>query len=396
MSALTLRPALTMSDVYGSGTIFVPRAHDAACDWLPSGPLALDFMTGSALTFAGDMRVVCSAGFGTRIGLDLLAAAGIEPARSRIHFRAGEALDAVAQAAADPGDRLILQHAYPSEAWQSGRSWIDPALLRYLNNKANLAALAPAGHVPERRIVDRAAWFVQDEQSLPIGIKAVSDQSSGGGSAVMICRTAADLRAARTKFARCEKIVVEAVLDIVGNPCLHFAAISPNDVRYLGFADQDVAPDGTYRGNWIDLGAALPQAWIDPALEVVRRAAAMGYCGFAGIDLAVTGDHRIYILDLNFRLNASTAAVLFKDAIKERRGTAVMHLRKLQGCADGEHFAHELLPLVTGGDVLPLSFFDAAAAGYRDELPRAQALVIGESREQVVATENDLAARGIN
>ena len=60
-----LRPVLTMSDVYGPGHTFVPRAHDAASDWLPGGACFLDSLTGNQLAIAGDMPVVCSEGFNT-------------------------------------------------------------------------------------------------------------------------------------------------------------------------------------------------------------------------------------------------------------------------------------------------------------------------------------------
>ena len=58
-------------------------------------------------------------------------------------------------------------------------------------------------------------------------------------------------------FEKCEQIVVEEVLEIVRNPCLNFAVMPDGEVRYLGFADQDISPEGKYRGNWIELESAL-------------------------------------------------------------------------------------------------------------------------------------------
>ena len=391
----SLRPTLWLSDIYPADHVFIARAHDAACDWIPHGAHILDSMTGSAIAVAGQMPVVCSAAFCTQTGDDLLGVAGLEPAPRRIHFHAGQELDALALAAADPRARLVMQHAYPDEALRGERYWIDRSLLRFLNNKANLGALAPADHCPDRAVFDTGDFFSDEKPELPIVLKAATDDTSGGGCAVMICRTSEDLRAAREKFAKTPYIVAERLLDVVQNPCLTFAVLASGEVLYLGFAEQDISAEGKYRGNRMTLGSSLPQAAVDPALEVVRRAAELGYRGVAGVDVAITGDGGIYVLDLNFRMNASTGSILLAPAIEERWGQVSMHLRKLQGRGDGEQLATALLPFVRSGRLLPLCFFDAQAAGY-DEPPSVQALMIGASPREVLATEAELVAAGID
>jgi hypothetical protein len=389
-----LRPVLTMSDVFGPGHTFVPRVHDATSDWLPPGACVLDSLTGNQLAIAGDMPVVCSEGFTTPVGLDLLALAGLELARNRIPFRAGGALKATAEAA-KLGGMLVLQHAFPSDAWQSARSWIDMTLLSYLNNKANLPALSPARHTPAREVVDRAEFFSAREHRLPIVLKAATDQSSGGGSGVVICRNPADFDRARALFKQCDQIVVEAMLDIVGNPCLNFAVIAPDDVRYLGSAEQVVSPEGKHQGNWIDLEAPLPPAVVEPAMEVVQRGAAMGYRGFVGVDMAVTRDEHAYVLDLNFRLNASTAALVLAPAIQDRFGASVSHVHKFQHAGSAEEFARSLEPWVRSGELVPLTFFDAEAAGHSGQPTIVQAMIVNSSRAAVLKTESRLADAGI-
>jgi hypothetical protein len=381
-----------MSDVYPAGHVFVARAHDSASDWIPHEPHILDSMTGSPIAVAGALPLVCSAGFGTQAGRDLLGEAGLEPAPNQIRFRAGEELQALATA--DPNARLIMQHAYPDGAVPANRHWIDPTLLRYLNNKANLEALAPAEHCPPRRVFETEEYFSGEQPELPIVLKAATDETSGGGCAVMICRTGADLRAAREAFATCDRIVAEGILNIVRNPCLNFAVMPSGETRYLGFADQDMSAEGKYRGNWMDLAGSLPQAVIDPALQVVRRAAELGYRGLAGVDMAVTRDGAIYVLDLNFRMNASTGSLLLAHAIKERWGEVIMHLRKVKGHRDGRELAQSLLPFVRSGRLLPLCLFDAQAAGYNEQ-PSVQVLIMGASPDEVLATEAELAAAGI-
>jgi hypothetical protein len=391
----SLRPAIMMSDVYGPDRIYAPRAHDHACDWLPNDPDLLDSFTGAQLTIAGDMPVICSKGFDSPAGIDLLASAGLALAQNRIHFRAGKALEAMAGAAAHGCTRLVLQHAFPPEALPADRYWIDPALLRYLNNKANLGALAPSGNLPQRVVVDREAFLSGKGQALPIVLKAASDQSSGGGSAITICRKSADLRTARQKFEKCEQIVAEQMLDTAQNPCLNFGVMRSGETRYLGYAEQDVTAEGEHRGNWMHLGSSLPEEVVDPALKVVRQAAEMGYRGFAGVDMVIARDGRIYVLDLNFRSNASTVPVLLAAAIRERLGAVTLRYRRFRGQGDAREMARTAKVFVKDERLIPLALFDAELAGYSNKAPALQALIVGASRCEVLATGKELATSGI-
>lgn len=85
-----------MSDIYGPAHIYVARAHPEFCDWLPSEPHVLDSLTGGQLAIAGEMPLLCSEGFNSASGLELLALAGLkvapigfisEPAKTLRHFQ---------------------------------------------------------------------------------------------------------------------------------------------------------------------------------------------------------------------------------------------------------------------------------------------------------------------
>jgi hypothetical protein len=350
----------------------------------------LDSFTGGQLVIAADMPVVCSAGFTTSRARELIALAGLKQASMTVPFRAGEELAALSRV--DPNAKLVFQHAFPSEAPEAARCWIDRKLLSWLNNKGNLAALAPAEHVPLRRVANRAEFFAASSPPLPAVLKVVTDQSSGGGFGIRICRNEAELQHARKAFRSCGRIVVERLLEIIRNPCLSFVVTPEGQSHFIGFADQDITVEGKHRGNWAELGSTLPDSVIKPALEVIRRAAALGYRGFAGVDVAVTRDERIYILDLNFRLNASTACVLLAPSLEERLGAASIHFSKIQGHGTANQLANALEPFVRSGHLVPLSLFDPLAAGYPVEAPFAQALIIGSSRSEVRSIERRVKA----
>lgn len=394
MTADLLRATLTMADIHGPGHVAVPRAHDAASHWLSDDPAVLDMLTGGPLTLAGDMLTVCSEGYNQGPGLDLLALAGIDVAPNRIHFRAGGHMNALAEAARDPSLKLVLQHAYPEDSWPTERCWIDPALLMALNNKALLPDLVAPANLPERRVVDRADFFA-GEPRLPVVLKVVSSWSNGGGRGVVVCRTEADLERARRLFGGSDTVVVEEAIDIVANPCLNFAIMADGEVRYLGFAEQDVTAAGEHRGNWAEAGASLPQSAVDAAAVPVSMAAARGYYGYAGVDLAFARDGRLYVLDLNFRSNASTALVMMARAIAARGRGATMHLRRMQSERTAAELAKALTPDVRSGRLVPLSLFDAEAAGYRGRQASTRVLVVGESRAEILTIEAELAEAGI-
>jgi hypothetical protein len=384
-----LRPAMTMSDIYAPGCFYFPRAIRGYNAWLPREPDVLDSLTGGQLVVAGDMPVICSEGFETEAGLELLACAGLGPGPNRVRFVAGEELKALSRAAASPSATAVIQHAMPEDLLGPAPSWIDLDLLQYLNNKANLPELVSAEHTPPRLVVDPKSYFSSENNELPVVLKVVTEQSNGGGCGIMICRTPADLNEAERLFEPCERIVVEQMLEISRNPCLNFAVLPDGEVRYLGFADQDIGPDGKYRGNWIDLDAPIPQAAVDLALEPIRRGAAMGYRGVAGVDLAFTPDGRILVLDMNFRVNGCTTMILLADAVAERSDARVMHFRKIGGGADA--LARTVMPYVASSRLIPLGLFDPAAAGHPRKAASVQAMIVGASREEVLAIEAEIA-----
>jgi hypothetical protein len=166
-------------------------------------------------------------------------------------------------------------------------------------------------------------------------------------------------------------------------------------VRYLGFADQDVTDGGKYRGNWMQLGASLPTVVVEVAQDVVRRAAALGYRGIAGIDMVLSSDGRVYVLDLNFRVNGSTAAVLLSPALHEERGPCLMHLRGFKGAGSANEMALIARGAVARGQMIPMSLFDAEAAGHRGGVSILRALVLGPDRDAILAIESELAAAGL-
>src|SRR4051812_26779207 len=109
----------------------------------------------------------------------------------------------------------------------------------------------------------------------------------------------------------------------------------------------------------------------------------------------MTPDNRTYVLDLNFRLNGCTAAILLAEAVAEHTGATIMHLRTLRTSAGAEELAKALQPYVATNRLVPLSLFDPGAAGYASKPASAQALVLGSSRDGVLEIETEMAGLGV-
>jgi L-aspartate-L-methionine ligase len=394
--AAHVRPTLTMREVYGPGHVYAPRAHPQTSDWLRYGSIVLDSLTGNQLSIMGGLPAVCSAGAATPLGLALLEEAGLQtPAEVHTYRDEMQAVE-IAVELAERGKKIVVQHRYPDGVLSDGALWIDARVLSYLNNKANLGELAPVANAGERRVVRREAFFDGGEpKTLPIVLKAATDLSTGGGADVVICRGADDVSTARERFATCERLVVEGFQHVRRNACLHYAVLPDGTVRYLGFAEQDVDANGIYWGNWISLGSTLPAEVVGVGRGIVERGAALGYRGFVGIDIVENERSQWIVLDLNFRVNGSTTAVVLAPAIQRALGTCCLHLRRFL-CEEGFPFLIAAArSALRKGWLIPLTTLDSETAGHRGQPSRLSALVIGESEEDARRIEAELAPNGL-
>jgi hypothetical protein len=387
---------LTMAEVYGLSHVYAPRAHPETCDWIVRDPALLDAITGNQLPIAGDMAVVCSAGVATPLGLELLGEAGLQSATSMYTYCNEQQAIEITTRFAECGKKIVAQHIYPTGVLNDAAMWIHSQLLSYLNNKANLAELVYPANLSTRQVTTPEVFLGNKAaQSLPIVVKAATDLSSGGGADVALCRTTDDLAAAHERFAGCERIVVESYQSILRNLCLHYAVMPDGTTRYLGFADQDIDTNGRYRGNWILLGSTLSSEVVDIGLAIATRGASLGYRGFVGIDIVATADRRWVVLDLNFRVNGSTTAVLLARAIQEAMGPCCLHLRSFACKLGFMHLLAVTRSVLRAGNLIPLATFDATAAGRAGQPSRLSALIIGESEAGAHRVEAELASRGL-
>jgi hypothetical protein len=391
MTSDCLLPKCTLAAIHGPGHVYISRASPTASTWLTRDPATLDAMTGGAIPVAGDMPILCARGAATEQGLSLLRDAGVPVATHLWRFAGVEDYLMQLQRLAAAGWRTVMQHWHPP-AELAETSWsVPPALLSRLNNKANLAQFVPPGHVLPR-ITIPAADLMKIAARIPCVVKAGTNESTGGGDDVYICRSLADLKAADDYFARSCTLVVEKFSHFQKNLCVNYVVFADGTVVYLGTAEQVSDADGKYHGNWIEEPVAGEDIAVDLGRAIAEKGAALGYRGCLGIDMGVLNNGEVMVFDLNFRLNGSTAALLLYPAVVRRYGHRIVRLKSVSSPRPFRELLNAAHQAVEQGWFVPISSYDPQAGNYPRASARMVGLFLGASRDEVEEREKEFAA----
>lgn len=383
--AVSVRQSITLDALWPRNAVIVQRPFDSALDWLPSGVDWRERTSAAPLPLAGTLPIVCHRASARSEGVQLLRDCGLRLPPEILVYETLAEMRGIMAAQVLRGRRIGITYTADEPVAPDGAFVNEIELVRWLNDKANVAALLPAGAAPERRLVRAADYDTAldpDRLRFPLVLKASSRFGSGGGLDVVICHAAEDLASARLTFAPAAALVIEEYLPFEHTWCLHFA-VSDTGVTCLGAAEQVCDRQGKYHGNWCDdagpgtRGIAFCRAAAQAGWE-------RGYRGFMGADMGATNDGREYVFDLNFRNNGSTPQVVLRSAIAAKFGATCSRL-----CA-GVAYAGSYLEMVARlrhhfgrGAAVPLLTFDAAQLGDAHAKPSCNLLVIGPTRDAV-------------
>ena len=389
----SLRPSLRLDEIYPPAWTFNPREPYGGNPFVAENAAESDFLSGRNLPLMGRMSVICHRRAAGAEVLDLVRSAGFE-CEARIAFfeTEGEYRGLLTRQA--PGS-VVFQHVHPRAEAEEALYAVPRDLLTFLNDKANLAELVPPHAVPRRRLLPAAegkAAQLSTRIPTPVVLKVPSEHSLGGGEGVRICRERADLRQALADFAPARELVVEELVEIRENWCLQYAC-GDDGMSYLGAAVQLVDDQGRHYGNWIT-ATSPPQDAVALGREISARGAALGYRGVAGFDVVLTHDGRLLVLDLNFRLNASTIGLLYFTPIREAWGADRLLVRTLHDRLGWPHLEAVLRDGVESAQVLPFGGYSPAGAAGR-EGAIAAVLIAGREPEEISGTLTRLADAGV-
>jgi hypothetical protein len=303
--------------VFGPGAILTARLPRSEAGANTADPHLCDAFTGPIMAIADQTPAICSAGVASPCGLELLTAAGIPFSREIRTYRTTEDFHRLVGDVLDNGERLLCQHVHTEDEVPAEACLVEPSLLRYLNNKANLPAIVGPDGAPRRSSIglEDVATLGVDESWV---LKVCSDESSGGGFGVYVHQAGSAI--ARPNFVQPgAELIVEEYLDLVENWCVHFCVEAIGAPRLIGATEQIISATGAYGGSRVG-GTVLPPAAAELCQGVAERARELGFIGYCGIDTGLTSSGELRVFDLNFRINASTPPLLVLNAISASRG----------------------------------------------------------------------------
>ncbi|MDQ0061705.1 ATP-grasp domain-containing protein [Paenibacillus harenae] len=389
-----MEPLLTLEQIFGRGYVMNGRGSYHNSQWLPN-EVSQDSSSGSLLTLAGDIPMLCHTDVRGESCLALLQAAGLRTGSNLLTYEDADSYYDWLKGLQQDGKSVIFNYAHLPDEFEPGQYWIKRELHLFLNNKRNLAELVPNRHVPSRVLLSIDEFMNNDRlpYDYPCVVKAATDQPSGGGIEVVICRSEADLEQAKTLFRSCSFVVAEQFLAIKKNFCIQFAQTHAGELVYLGSAEQIITEQGKYAGNWFDEHDQPPAEAVELCKQVMRKAVSLGYLGFAGIDTVITEDNQIYIIDLNFRQNGSTAALLYRNSVVSEWGATVMKARKWKSDRAFGECKRAVESFISEKRLLPLCIFNPTVQTAERPI-FVSCVLVGNSKDEVMEAERQMQALG--
>jgi hypothetical protein len=375
--------ARRQTSVFGPGAVLTARLPLSDTGANTADPHLCDAYTGPIMAIADDTPVICSAGVASPCGLDLLGAAGVPVSREIRTYRTAQDFRRLVREVLGNGERLLCQHVHDEHEVPAEVCMVAPDLLRYLNNKANLPAIVGADGAPRRTSIgagEVAALGVDESWVL----KVCSDDSSGGGYGVYVHQAGSAI--ARPSFVQPgAELIVEEYLDLVENWCVHFCVDAIGAPRLLGATEQLISATGAYGGSRVG-GTVLPPAAAQLCQAVAERARELGFIGYCGIDTGLTSSGAVRVFDLNFRINASTPALLVLAAIAASRGPSWMGRGRWQTYRHGgalPDLVTRLEAVYPDGALVPIASYDPAFTANGAGPSLLSALLIGDDEQEL-------------
>ena len=293
------------------------------------------------------------------------------------------------------GSRLAYFFPPPSGSDAPEILLLSVALYGFLNNKARLGEFVPPQHVPNRRVIpaEGIAAMRNRPPERPVFLKAAVEGASGGGKDLRYCTDASDWERAidwfRSQQQHLAGLIVEDAISVASTWCLSFAVL-PDSSLYLGAAEQIFSAIGIQKGSRIDPSNPPPGEAVALGRAIAEKARARGYRGVCGFDVGADSAGRIFVFDLNFRMNGSTPQVLMHSGTAVRNGYRVSQSFASPFAGSVTEGLARLQPYVREGRLIPLRIFDGALAQGPDALSFVSGLVLAEDSIRAAELESEV------
>jgi hypothetical protein len=322
--------------------------------------------------------------------LALFERAGVPITESLHLYESGEEAEQLADALIEAGKRLVFLYPLREGRFADAAYLVAPQLWRRLNSKSHLARLVPSANLAPRALLTRQEAELQNFER-PVFVKDASNEASGAGWAVRACFNEEDWRRSLGELGAMgvTELVVEDALDVERCWCAALA-VEEEEATFIGAAEQVFGTPGKHSGNVIDPEWPLPAEGAELARLVGERARQEGFRGVAGLDIGRTTDGRLIVFDPNFRINSSSAQVLFHDAACRRAGLTVSLAVHVSSALPFKEAARRLVGPIDDGWFVPTRILDAGRLGGAPAQSSYRGFVLAGDRAGARAAEQSL------
>lgn len=372
-------PIKSLASLHPANTVLFARTDQAQLHWVvpEASSEALDKITGVGPGLSGDMPVICHQAVATPAIQDLYLAAGLPFTNHLMTYTSLQQATALAREQHTAGARLVGFYPPPADWGCEDALLVSTADYGWLNNKLNMPSLVDEDYLPARRLVDEQTNLAQlvSTLGLPLFAKAAIIGASGAGQDVAWCDNPQQLqdgcRALAERGHNLAGVFVEQAIEVERCWCLGLA-ITKQDSIYLGAALQLFDMPAQQIGSLVDAAVAPPATVIELARLIADRARQRGYLGLAGFDIAVDRQGKLYVFDLNFRVNSSTAQLLIHEAVEQAHGQCVSKSWQQHSNMPFAELVKKLQPFLRQGQLIPVRLFDAQV--YEQHHPGSKAV----------------------
>ncbi|MBI4912160.1 MAG: hypothetical protein HY823_05440 [Acidobacteria bacterium] len=380
-----------LAECLGPDALLCGYAPPSLRRWIAPDELSARAFSAGSLLVAGELPLLCAREACGPETLGLLREAGWDPASKILPFGGMDDFAREIRDEASRGLRIVNSFPLPPGLVPGQAYLVPPSLRSWLNDKANLGALVPAGLRPGREILSPEEVLSRPRDFQGKVLKICTPEGNGGGHGVLLPPESSESGKVEDLAREGVPVVVEAFLDFEETRCLNFLVGSEGPARFLGAPEQELEGP-RYAGNWFRAEEEADPAWVEAGRAVCARAAALGYRGPVGMDAGRLAEGGFRIFDLNFRMNGSTASLLLFPALRLRHGASLALRTSFRGRLEPGRVFPELRDLSRRGlFILTGLAFDGDGLGPADFI--ASGFLPGRGREQIQQAREEVAAR---
>ncbi|MEU6148878.1 hypothetical protein ABZ816_02650 [Actinosynnema sp. NPDC047251] len=387
----TIGAPRTLADVYGPDVAVAARPaleaevpdsrHRTTRDSLSARPIAV----------AGDTTLICSTGGTDPVLLAHLRDGGLPVGTDLREFRSeAEFAARVAETMSD-GLRISMEYPQPTSLCPDVRAVKTAQLVGYLNNKASISTLVDPRFQARRSVVPRGDLVDAAPSEKSWVLKAATNDAHGASLDVYLHEAGEPIvLPAFTEVLG--EFVVEEYLRLLRNWGIQLYVGADGVARLLAVTEQRVDEIGVYVGGRFGMVAAPPPELLAECLATTQRAADVGYRGLCSLDCAQTGDGRLVLLDLNFRITGGSIPLLALESVRPDALDGPAESLKLTVAAPMADLLADLRPALAAGGLLITSGHDTTRTDSPVRQSTLQLLVYGDDPDEVTARRAALEA----